>query len=418
MEYRSLSKIFYADSSTERFANNERLARERLEAESTFRTGVIGPNGEFFLAVPRELSTLCERVLRHERKISAGMRKLPPVAGSALVWGLVVDEVVSTNDLEGVHSTRRQINDLLGAMRERPASQRSPRFMELAKLYLGISDSESGLPRTPEDIRAIYDQVMLGEELGDDETPDGKLFRSGGVDVIGHGGKVIHAGLEPEERIVETLGQMLSIMSSEEIPEVYSSVICHYLFEYIHPFYDGNGRTGRYLLALCLSRPLSVLTSLSLSRVIANHRDAYYRSFREAGHKLNHGELTHFVINILEDVREAQGELDTALTEKMHRFDDMTERFDTFCAGSGADLCAKEAETMFMMAQMELFAPFPDVTLSEVANHLGLSVQQTRRHTKGLEAHELIETVSKRPLRFVLTNRARRELGLPNAAVV
>lgn len=78
----------------------------------------------------------------------------------------------------------------------------------------------------------------------------------------------------------------------------------------VHPFYDGNGRTGRYLLALYLSSPLSILTTLSLSRVIAANRDAYYRSFKEAEHPLNHGELTHFVMNMLENVRIAQNDLD------------------------------------------------------------------------------------------------------------
>lgn len=39
MAYKSLKKLFYMDSSSERFANNKRLAAERLNAESTFRTG-------------------------------------------------------------------------------------------------------------------------------------------------------------------------------------------------------------------------------------------------------------------------------------------------------------------------------------------------------------------------------------------
>ena len=65
------------------------------------------------------------------------------------------------------------------------------------------------------------------------------------------------------------LTQWLALSRSEDIPETCSALLCHFLFEHIHPFYDGNGRTGRYLLALHLSEPLSQPTVLSLSRTIA-----------------------------------------------------------------------------------------------------------------------------------------------------
>jgi len=109
---------------------------------------------------------------------------------------------------------------------------------------------------------------------------------------------------------------MLEIVNSDEVPQVYSSIIGHFLFEYIHPFYDGNGRTGRYLLALWLSEPLSLLTSLSLSRIIFENKDVYYRAFKRAEHPLMHGELTFFVISMLELVRQAQDELDSILRKR------------------------------------------------------------------------------------------------------
>ena len=38
------------------------------------------------------------------------------------------------------------------------------------------------------------------------------------------------------------LDKMIDLVSSEDMPEVYSALLSHYLFEYIHPFYDGNGK--------------------------------------------------------------------------------------------------------------------------------------------------------------------------------
>ena len=53
MAYKSLMKLFYMDASSDRFANNERLAAERLGADSTFRTGMHTATGELFIALHR-----------------------------------------------------------------------------------------------------------------------------------------------------------------------------------------------------------------------------------------------------------------------------------------------------------------------------------------------------------------------------
>lgn len=64
--------------------------------------------------------------------------------------------------------------------------------------------------------------------------------------------------------------------------------IAHHQFESIHPFYDGNGRTGRILNLLMLQREgLLDLPVLYLSRYITSTKDRYYRllqSTRETGH--------------------------------------------------------------------------------------------------------------------------------------
>lgn len=410
MPYEPLAKLFHMDTSNSRFSENERLAKLRLEADSTFRTGIVTPSGELFLAVPRDLSVINEKVLRLERLVSKKLSLLPPVARGALIRGLVTDEIVCTNDLEGIHSTRRQISDILESTSIPDDPLKEKRFRELAKMYLNLSDQNRQYPTSPEDVRAIYDKVMRGEPMEESDRPDGKLFRRGEVEVIGAGSRVLHHGVYPESEIILTIGKMLSLADSADIPQTYSAILSHYVFEYVHPFYDGNGRTGRYLLALYLSRPLSVLTSLSLSRLIAENRDAYYRSFRVAEDKLNHGELTFFVMNILEDVRVAQSQLVVSLSEKEDQLDEVTLRLGGFSAQF--DLSEKDKEIIYMLVQLDLFAPFPGAGLPEVSRHLGMSDQQTRKYLKRLQDLELVQTSSKRPLRFLLTRRTETYFGL------
>ena len=86
-----LQKLFYMDVTSDRLEANRRMAQDRLESESTFRTGIEGKNGEFFLAVPRELSLLMERILRLERLISQRFRAMPEVIQGALIRNHVAD---------------------------------------------------------------------------------------------------------------------------------------------------------------------------------------------------------------------------------------------------------------------------------------------------------------------------------------
>lgn len=402
MAYKTLSTLFHMDKSPALHENNRRLAEERRSADSSFRLGVAARGDELFFAVPRELSVLNEAVLRKERQVSSLYSSLPRVARGALVRGLVVAEVVSTNALEGIHSTRRQIDELLVTV-DGTRDPSDKRFRELARLYLGLSAGDQTLPSSAEDIRAIYDKVMQGEDLGD-SAPDGALFRRSGVEIIGNGGKVLHHGLEPEGAIVSAIASMISLASSAEIPEIYSAIAAHYLFEYIHPFYDGNGRTGRYLLALYLSRPLSLLTALSLSRAVAENKAPYYRAFKEAEDPFNHGELTHFVMRIMEYISGAQDGLISDLTEKIAQIEKVRQAIGKI------DTDERSHAALFMLAQYELFAAFPDARLKEIASYLEVSEQTARSCIKKLEAAGYVEAISVRPLRFVLGGSGLRLL--------
>lgn len=192
MTYRSLSILFHMDKSTVALANNRALAAQRRDADSSFCLGVMNGEDELFFAVPRELSVLNEEVLRKERRVSALYSSLPPIARAALVHGLVIDEVVSTNALEGIRSTRRQIDELLSEVCDAQGPS-TKRFMGLASLYVGLTGEDRALPATAKDIRTIYDKVMQGEDLGN-SAPDGTLFRRSGVDIIGNGGRSCTAG--------------------------------------------------------------------------------------------------------------------------------------------------------------------------------------------------------------------------------
>lgn len=182
---------------------------------------------------------------------------------------------------------------------------------------------------------------------------------------------------------------MLDISRSPEIPALIRGIVAHYLFEHIHPFYDGNGRTGRYLPSLMLSETLSTATTLSLSRIIAENRSVYYRAFKTAEKPLNRGELTFFVISMLELIREAQIQLEDRLESKAHTLEKIETAVNRLVETEG--LKEQEAQIASMLMQYESFGLLGYATLADIADHLGLKEQMARKHLTSLEAKGLVE---------------------------
>jgi len=407
-EYKELAKIFHMDASSSRDVNIKKEFDARLNSESAFRTGYKTPNGELFFTVPKELSILNEEVMRTENRIACLVNQLPSIAQSAVLRSVVLDEVVSTNSIEDVHSTRRQIKDAVNAaVSDSPKKQR---FKELTTLYLAIIDGTDGLPRTVEDIRRIYDAVTT-DEIPLDKLPDGRLFRKEGVDITAGGTKIIHRGLEPESKIIEALNTMLLLIEDKEMPALYGSIISHYLFEYAHPFYDGNGRTGRYLLSVYLSRILSIPTALSLSRTIAQNKDAYYRAFRTVEDPLNHAELTFFISILLNLVQEAQYGIIERLDNSIAALDDINATMGV--AKTRKNLKGKESGIVSLLLQYEAFGLFGDATLTEIAEYLRVGKQQARKYLAALEEKNVCQKDGRyNPLTFALTQAFKEEFGI------
>lgn len=92
-------------------------------------------------------------------------------------------------------------------------------------------------------------------------------------------GEVIYTPPEGEERLRELLANWERFLHNEtDLDPLVRMAVGHYQFEAIHPFSDGNGRTGRVLNTLFLiQEELLNLPILYLSRYIIAHRAEYYR---------------------------------------------------------------------------------------------------------------------------------------------
>ena len=273
MKYRSLARSFHTDRSNDAFNNHAKLARQRLEADSTFRTGVVTPSGR---TVRRHTT---RDIHAHGKDTSRGTAGIPALEPNPWRHALGLHTALHQRGIvrhqrDGRRTQHPQGNPgSRGSGRQGEEGRRRPQG-SVQRIRQAVPEPHRQGLRTAggnRDIRDIYDKVVL-DEINESDKPDGELFRKGDVEIQGPHGLAIHNGVKGEGNIGALLTDMIHLATSDEIPRLQSAIMSHFLFEYVHPFYDGNGRTGRYLLALYLNHDLTMPTVLSLSRTMRRTR--------------------------------------------------------------------------------------------------------------------------------------------------
>ena len=104
------------------------------------------------------------------------------------------------------------------------------------------------------------------------------VIKQGGTGV--NSGKVIYTPPRGEQIIDDKLDNLITFLNDDEqfnIDHLLKMAIGHYQFEVIHPFRDGNGRTGRiFNINYLTNKGLIDVPILFLSRYILDHKEEYY----------------------------------------------------------------------------------------------------------------------------------------------
>ena len=294
MKYESLGKIFYKRPTEHNKIYNERF-NSPLTRHFDFQIQEYNHRNKYpaFFCYTEEFAVLMEEIYKKHEDLLQALQAVPPLVLEQFILSSVVDEVRATSDIEGIHSTRKEIKEVVSG------SVQSARFSSIVAKYKSIlTDSAPIQFKTCEDIRAFYDEFAHKEVTANDPTHklDGDLFRRDSVSITSASGKIIHRGVQPEKRIIELLNVTLEILHNPNIPLLARVAIFHYLFEYVHPFYDGNGRTARFIVSYFLASRFHRLVALRLSVLVKKNRKKYYELFRETDSEWNRGDLTPFVL--------------------------------------------------------------------------------------------------------------------------
>ena len=129
-------------------------------------------------------------------------------------------------------------------------------------------------------------------------------FRDGNVGVYA-GDQLIHAGT-PAKYVPELMTQLMTWLKESKLHPLVKSCIFHYEFEFIHPFADGNGRTGRLWQSLILQSWKTIFAWMPVETLVHEHQEEYYSVLAQADKA---GDSTVFVEFMLRMIRDALREV-------------------------------------------------------------------------------------------------------------
>jgi Fic family protein len=237
-----------------------------------------------------------------KKAISAG-RALAELKGlgetipnqAILVNSIILKEAKASSEIENIITTHDALFRAFSAKTGQidPATKEVLRYREA--LWEGFSSLEDRpLLTTNLFIRIV--QTIRANKAGIRNTPGTKVANAAT-------GEVVFTPPEGENIIRDKLKNLEDYIHAEdEVDPLIKLALIHYQFEAVHPFTDGNGRTGRILNILFLTQKhLLDLPVLYLSKYIIEQKSDYYRLLRGV---TEHQEWEPWILYLLEAVEQ------------------------------------------------------------------------------------------------------------------
>jgi Fic family protein len=294
-----------------------------------------------------------------------------------LMRPFITREAVLSSRIEGTHAT---IGEVLAHNAGIDIKQNIDDLQEVQNYIIALDFSLKRLDEFPLSLRLIkeiHEQLMQGVR-GAHATP-GEFRKS--QNWIGSPGCTLNTAKfvpVPPNQLMDCLGQFENFLYDRQLPPLIHIALCHYQFEAIHPFLDGNGRIGRLLIILLLIEQ-KILPSplLYLSAFFEATRDEYYRQLFSVS---SNGTWQDWLIYFLNGVT-VQSE---DVLSRAERINDLLNKWKLRVASSSSHI---------PVDIVEYFAINPYLTIKQIATDLGVAYSTAERAIRKLTAENIIQQV-------------------------
>jgi Fic family protein len=313
------------------------------------------------------------------RQISGSASALGELKGVAktipnqamLINAVVLQEAKDSSEIENIITTRDELYRALTTAGKQPVqvkeviNYRKAIFtgFEIIKKqgFLRVSDIETIQKTIIENNAGIRN--MSGTVLKNDRT-----------------GKTVYTPPQEKSEILDLLGNFLEYfnLNQMDLHPLINLAILHYQFESIHPFYDGNGRTGRILNILyLLINNLLDIPILYLSSYINKNKSDYYKLLNKVN---NTDDWEEYILYILKAIEETS----LKTIDKINNIKELLEK--------AIEKAKARAPKIYRKELIELLFEQPYSKIDFVVKRLNVERKAASRYLKKFEEIELLKS--------------------------
>ena len=341
-------------------------------------------NGEFHYCKPDSLQAKLYKIAKLSGE---GMAGNSSIKQKFLISSLVMEEAISSAQLEGASTTRRVAKKML-------VEERKPRSEDeqmILNNYLLMNEVKELLdaPLSLEMIKHFHKIATLG--TSENSVVPGK-FRTDDDIVITDGinNEVLYQPplyTEIEERLENLCEFANTIHSGEEgndfIDPIVKAIILHFMIGYEHPFADGNGRTARAIFYwFMLKNGFAFFEYLSISKLLKVAPVKYGMAYLYT--EIDESDLTYFIYYQADIILRSMDELFGYLDAKSKEFDEVVELLEN----SEMSDCLNFIQKNIVKKAMK--NPGRTFTVKEISNHYEVSENTARKYLKELMNYKIL----------------------------
>ena len=280
-----------------------------------------------------------------------------------LLTPTVLREALDSSEIENIATTLANVlqAQLFSEAEQQPADKEVMRYNKALNTGLDLLES---IPLCSRIIVAVHD-VLKPNEPG---------FRKDQANLVNSATKEIIYTPPNANDLPDLISDLENFINDEDdgIDPLIKTFITHYQFEAIHPFGDGNGRTGRILMVLCLTNyKLLDLPVLFISGYINSHKAEYYAALKDVTDRQDWDAYFNYMLRAFSE----QAEKSTNTLLKIKELHDKTRR-----------KIRKELQKIYSRDLVDAIFNKPYFTPTAYAAKMGVTYQTASKHLKSLES--------------------------------
>lgn len=259
-----------------------------------------------------EMLELVSEIMENLGKLSGvnELEKLPRLRRVSRIKSIHSSLAIENNTL-----SIEQVTDVINGKRVLAPQKDIEEVHNAFNAYEKLSEIN---PYSIDDLLKIHGILMNGlvKEAGS--------LRSGQVGFYNQDGKVVHLA-PPADFVPQQLGQLFDWVKNSNANMLIKSSVFHYEFEFIHPFNDGNGRTGRLWQTALLASWKPIFAWIPIESIIKDNQEDYYNAITLSTSQGKSNIFIEFMLDVINkaikdiitDTRNHYNHINNQITELM-----------------------------------------------------------------------------------------------------